>query len=105
TDSAGGILSAVLATAVSLSVFALYQGLADVAHLGPTDLPVDAKPPTPPTDDFAGYWPASVSFDWVGRGTLERSDTFAALLLLLLPAAWACGWRNRSRKGRPPLAA
>ena len=98
TDSAGGILSAILATGVSLAAFAIYQYIADRFPLRSPDLPVGLAAPTPPGDDFSAFWPKTVHFNWVVRGTLERSDTLAALLLLLIPAVCVFGLRKRSAK-------
>ncbi|MFL5341447.1 MAG: O-antigen ligase family protein [Gemmataceae bacterium] len=105
SDSAGGLLAAMLATAVSVAAFGLYQGLAAAVHLRSPDLPVDAPPPVPPGDDFAAYWPKTADLDWIVRGTLERSDTLIGLLLLLIPITVAFCRGGRGPKARFALVA
>jgi hypothetical protein len=104
TDSAGGFLSALLASGISVAAFTLYQGLAAAARWRSPDLPLDTAPPVPPGDDFLGLGRAP-SLSWTAHGTLERSDTLVGFLLLLLPAVVMFGRRDQSAKSRFALAA
>jgi hypothetical protein len=103
-DSAGGLLAAILASVVSIAGFAIYQTLADAMRGFSPDLPLHVRTPAPPGDDLRELLPPTVEPRWVARGTLERSDTFFGLLLLVIPLALAYGIRNRSTKARLALA-
>lgn len=104
-DSAGGLLAAVLASAVSVAGFAVYQTAADMLRGRSPDLPLSVPTPAPPGDDLRELLPPSWEPAWVTHGTLERSDTLFGLLILLLPVAVAFGLRGRSTRARLTLAA
>jgi hypothetical protein len=97
-DSTGGLLAAILASAVSVAGFAAYQAAADALRGRSPDLPLSAPVPTPPGDDLRELLPPSSEPEWVAHGTLERSDTFLGLLLLLTPVGIAYGLRDRSMR-------
>jgi hypothetical protein len=105
SDSAGGLLAAILATAVSIAGFAVYQSIADAAGWKISELPLSAATPVPPGDDMRELLAPTSEPDWTVRGTFERSDTLFAFLLLLIPVALLYGLRNRSLKARFALAA
>lgn len=98
-DSAGGLLSAMLASMVSIAAYAGYQAVAPLAGWPSPDLPlVGASGPISSADYFNLHETVAAALGV--RGTLERFDTLAALVLLVLPATagfalFGQGWRAK----------
>ncbi len=98
-DSAGGLLAAVLASAVSLAAFGIYQSVAHIADLPVPDTAIEFS--GAPTPDFDGLVPATESpIDGICRATFDRSESLVAVLLLALPAIAVFGYRTRGWRSR-----
>jgi O-antigen ligase len=87
-----GLLSAVLASAVSLAAFGIYQA-------------VQPTPPTSPVDsllaEIFGLDPPRRVEGSLVKGTFAESNSFAAFLTMVAPAL-ALGWYLVQNAGRPP---
>jgi hypothetical protein len=103
SDSAGGILAAIMATAVSLALFGIYQVAANAAHWPSLEMIPDTTAGLPPDAGFVAPLPTS-PFLGVCRALFQRADTLAALLLLILPLVVAYGLRNRGFRARGSMA-
>lgn len=101
-DSAGGLLAAVLASAVSLGAFGIYQSCADAAGLPDPEAVVESNPMPAPDADYLGQ-PASPTAHPVCRGTFARPETLIAVLLLTVPAMIVFGRRERGWRSRAGL--
>jgi hypothetical protein len=104
SDSAGGLLRAMLASFISLAGFGIYQAAAPALGLRTLDLPVDRTSYLPPGSDFLGPVAEPLSQPWEARSTLEHSSTLLAILLLGLPCLGVMAFRHRNWKVRSLLA-
>jgi hypothetical protein len=103
SDSAGGLLRAMLASFVSLAAFGIYQAIAPAIGLRNLDLPVDRTSYLPPGSDFLGPITDPVSPSWEARSTLQHPSTLLALLLLGLPCVAVMAFRDKHWKARSLL--
>lgn len=108
-DSAGGLLSAMLASMISVAGYAVYQAVASVAGWPVPDLPRTASTGPVSVAEFFHY-SESLSSSAVIRGTFENPDSLAAVILLLLPAIggyafFGQGWRAKTAGLMLPLCA
>jgi hypothetical protein len=104
-DSAGGLLAAVLASAVSLAAFGIYQYLSAPRFTDPPLLDEMAKSSGSVAPDAFDLMPMRESpIQGICRGTFDRSETLIAVLLLALPAIAVFGYRNRGWRSRVGFA-
>jgi hypothetical protein len=100
-DSGGAILGAVMASAVSVAVYGIYQTIAAKSGLPVPELGVDLTPVLPPDADFLGQAESARELpDLVCRSVFQRPDTLLAFCLLALPlliafARSSIGWRAK----------
>lgn len=98
-DTSGALIAVVLASAVSLAAYGIYQALAETMGLPVPELASQGQAIDPPGSEFLDQ-PATPILTWISRATFARPDTLAALLLLCLPPLLAYsivgrGWRHR----------
>src|SRR5262245_10982577 len=98
SDSGGRLLAAIMATGVTLAVYALYQVLAETTGLPPPELPPESAAVLPPGADYLG--PTAEPGTATCRATLQRPDTLVALLILILPLVVAFGLSARRSRAR-----
>jgi len=104
SDSAGGLLRAMLASFVSLAAFGAYQAVAPALGLRDLELPVDRTSYLPPSSDFLGPISDPVTHSWEARSTLQHSSTLLAMLLLGLPCVAVMAFRDKHWKTRSLFA-
>jgi hypothetical protein len=103
SDSAGGLLRAMLASFVSLSAFGIYQTIAPTLGLRTLDLPVDRTSYLPPGSDFLNPITDPNAKPWEARSTFQYPSTLFALLLLGLPFIVVTAFRVKHWKARSLL--
>ncbi len=101
-DSAGGLLAAVLASAVSLAAYGVYQNVAEASNLPNPDAIFESAAPPSLEADYLGPQPEPVR--GICRGTFERSDTLVAVLLLVAPVLVVFGLRDQRWRSRAGMA-
>ena len=102
-DSAGGLLAAMLASAVSLAAFGVYQTAANAIGLPNPEATIRSAPATGIETDYLGR-SAATTVREICTGTFDHSETLIAVLLLTAPAIVAFGLRDRSWRSRVGLA-
>jgi hypothetical protein len=102
-DSAGGLLSALLASAISLAAFGIYQSAAHAAGLSDPEAIIETNPMPAPDADYLGL-PASPAVHGIARGTFAGPQALIAVLLLAIPAVIVFGRRDRSWRSFAGLA-
>jgi hypothetical protein len=101
-DTAGGLLAAVLASAVSLAGYGVYQNLVEPAGLPNPDAIFEFSTATSLEADYLGATPEPPR--GICRGTFERSDTLVAVLLLAAPALVVFSLTNQRWRSRVGMA-